>query len=133
MIYRPEQYRCVWSPFTFNAQKDILYRGTLASAYVHILMYMCHLFILAITPELPMLQHMFICILLPPFHTGSCLLRGFRLPYTHTTDQTNTAIFISAEGNRCKGTDPAENRALIAAHLKPNVIATDKCHPKVHR
>lgn len=79
-----------------------------------------------------MVQHMFNCILLPPSRTGSCPLRGSRSPYAPTTDQTNVAIFISAEGNHCKGTDPAENRALIAVPLKPNVIATDKHQPKVH-
>lgn len=66
-------------------------------------------------------------------HTGSRPLRGSGSSCTPTTDQTNVAIFISAEGNHCKGTDPAENRALIAVPLKPNVIATDKPHPKVHR
>lgn len=84
-------------------------------------------------PGLQMVQHMFNCLLLPLSHTGSCPLRGFRSPYTPTTDQTNVAIFISAEGNHCKGTDPAENRALIAVPLKPNAIETDKPHPKVHR
>lgn len=82
--------------------------------------------------DLQMVQHMFNCILLPPFHTGSSPLKGCRSRYTPTRDQTNIAIFISAEGNHCKGTDPAENRALIAVPLKPNVIATDKPHPKVH-
>lgn len=80
-----------------------------------------------------MVQHMFNCILLPPSHTRSCPLRGSRPPYTPTTDQTNVAIFISAEGNHCKGTDPAENRALIAVPVKLNVVAADKPHPKVHR
>lgn len=75
---------------------------------------------------------MFNCVLLPPSHTGSCPLRGSRSPYTPTTDQTNVAIFISAEGNHCKGTDPVENRALIAVPLKPNAIATDKPYSKVH-
>lgn len=82
--------------------------------------------------DLQMVQHMFNCILLHPFHTGSSPLKGCRSLYTPTRDQTNIAIFISAEGNHCKGTDPAENRALIAVPLKPNVIATDKPHPKVH-
>ena len=72
---------------------------------------------------------MFNCILLPPSHTGSRPLRGSRSSYTPTVDQ---AIVISAEGNHCKGTDPAENRALIAVPFKPNVVATDKPHPKVH-
>lgn len=84
-------------------------------------------------PDLQLVQHMFNCILLPPSHAGSCPLRGSRSPYTPTTDQTNAAIFISAEGNHCKGSDPAENRALIAVPLKPNVIATDKPQPKEHR
>lgn len=88
---------------------------------------------MSFSPDLQMVQHMFNCILLPPSHTGSCPLRGSRSPYTPTADQTNVAIFISAEGNYCKGTDPAENRALIAEPLKPNVVATDKPHPKVHR
>ena len=83
-------------------------------------------------PDPQMVQHMFNCILLPSSHTGSCPLRGSRSLYTPTTDRTNVAIFISAEGNHCKGIDPAENRALIAVSLKPNVIATDKPHFKVH-
>lgn len=63
-------------------------------------------------------KHMFNCILLPPSHTGFRPLRGSRSSYTPTVDQ---AIVISAEGNHCKGTDPAENGALIAVPFKPNV------------
>lgn len=80
-----------------------------------------------------MLQHMLNCILLPPSPTRSCPLRGSRSPSAPTTEQANIAIFISAGGNHCKATDPAENRALIAVPLKPNVIASDKPHPKVQR
>lgn len=84
-------------------------------------------------PDLQMVEHMFNCILLPPSHTRSCPLRGSRSSYTPTADHTNVAIFISAERNHCKGTDPAKNRALIAVPLKPNVIAAEKPHPKVQR
>lgn len=49
-----------------------------------------------------------------------------------TMDQINIAICLSADGAHCKGTDPAENRVLIAVLLKPNVIATDKPQCKVH-
>lgn len=83
-------------------------------------------------PDLQMVQHMFNCILLPPSNTGSRPLRGSRSSYTPTTDQTNAAIFISAQENHCKGTDPPENRALIAVPFKPNVIAAEKADPKVH-
>lgn len=72
-------------------------------------------------------QHVYNCVSYkgsrPPRRPGSI--------HIAMTDQTNLAIVISAEGNHCRGTDPAENRALIAIALKPNVIATDKSHPKV--
>lgn len=83
-------------------------------------------------PDMYMAQHMFNCILLPT-HSGSCPLWGSRSPYIPITDQINVPIFLSAEGNHCKGTDPSENRALIAVPLKPNVIETDKTQPKVQQ
>lgn len=88
---------------------------------------------LHVSTDLHIVLDMFNSILLPSFYTRSCPLRGSRSTYTPTAVQTNIAIFISAEGNYCKGTDPAENGALMAVPLKSNVIATDKPHLKEHR
>lgn len=84
-------------------------------------------------PDLQMVEHMFNYVLSPPSYTGSRPLRGSGSPYTPTANQTKVTIFVCAEGRHCKSLDPTEKREPIAVHPQPNVMATVKLHPKVHK